>query len=278
MPRPQNIKIVKASGLEEPFSLEKLHRSIVKSGLSDQYGRKIAEEVAKKVHAGNKTRDIYKSTLHILKRHSPVVAAHYSLKRSIFELGPSGHAFEDFVSRYFQAIGYNTKVCVNIQGRLVRHEVDIVGEKDGKKVFVECKFHNRLGIKNDIKIALYVKARWDDLKQGPEGKDLTAFYLASNTAFTSDAITYARGTGLSLLGMNFPEGNSFLDRISTLNLYPVTSLRRLSKKMHRDLLDRGIILARDLLQKPQELARLGLSPEDREVVLEEVHILLKDQQ
>ena len=74
------------------------------------------------------------------------------LKKAIFDLGPSGHHFETFVSRYFEEIGYTTKTCQTLNGRLVKHEIDIVGIKNGKRVFIECKFHNRIGIKNDIKI------------------------------------------------------------------------------------------------------------------------------
>lgn len=29
----------------------------------------------------------------------------------------------------------------------------------------EAKFHNELGIKSDLKVVLYVKARFDDLKE-----------------------------------------------------------------------------------------------------------------
>ena len=64
-----------------------------------------------------------------------------------------------------------------------------------KNTLIECKSHNRFGIKNDIKTALYVKARWDDLKEGPDGKKVESFVLASNTSFTKDALVYAEGTG-----------------------------------------------------------------------------------
>jgi len=42
---------------------------------------------------------------------------------------------------------------------------------DDKHIFVEAKFHNRLGVKTDLKVALYVKARFDDLKMVHKRKE-----------------------------------------------------------------------------------------------------------
>ncbi len=47
------------------------------------------------------------------------------------------------------------------------HEVDVLAEKDGRRVGIEVKFHNEQGGKTDIKDALYVHARYEDLKQAP---------------------------------------------------------------------------------------------------------------
>ena len=116
-----------------------------------------------------------------------------------------------------------------MQGEFVRHEVDVVATKANYQIYVECKFHNNEGHRNDIKTVLYVKARWDDLKNGPDGKYLHEFYVSSNTAFSSDAIAYAKGVGLKLLGVNAPEKESLLDKIKIHKLYPITSLKRLKK-------------------------------------------------
>jgi hypothetical protein len=132
-----------------------------------------------------------------------------------------------------------------------------------------------VGIKNDIKIALYVKARWDDLKNGPEGKTLTGFHLASNTTFTKDALAYAKGTGLNLLGVNAPEECSFLDQIKNLNLYPITSLKRLSKMIKLQLLEKNIVLAKELRQHRTLLMRLGMTEVDYEGLMLELDQLLK---
>lgn len=201
--------------------------------------------------------DIFKSALKHVRNTSPLATVHYSLKRSLFALGPEGHNFEAFVARYFEARGFRTETCKNLKGKHVRHEVDVIASDGTNRFYIECKFHNHAGIKNDVKIALYVKARWDDLKEGPEGKNLTGYYVASNTAFTLDALTYSKGTGLRLLGLNAPEGSSFLEEIKVLRLYPITSLSSLGKGQKRHLLSKGIILAQDLKGKEDLLRSFG---------------------
>jgi hypothetical protein len=269
----KNFQIYKSHGGLEKFSNEKLYSSLRRSGLQPKQCQLITDKVSREIGEGSKTRDIYRKTLRLVNQSSPVAAVHYSLKKAIFDLGPSGHHFETFVSRYFEEIGYTTKTCQTLNGLLVKHEIDIVGIKNGKRVFIECKFHNRIGIKNDIKIALYVKARWDDLKQGAEGKKLDAFYLASNTAFTLDAITYANGTGLKLLGVNAPVEKPFLEEIKALHLYPITSLKGLNKHFKNELLSRNILLAKELPNQINLLLKMGMEQRVIDQLLQEITLL-----
>ncbi len=269
----RHFNIIKASGRPEIFSKNKLYQSIQHSGLSPKACKNITEQIASELNEGFKTRDIYRKALHLVKASSQVAAVQYSLKRALFDLGPSGHNFELFVSRYFEAKGFKTKTCQLVQGKFVKHEIDVLTEKNGLRNFVECKFHNRLGIKNDIKIALYVKARWDDLRTGPEGKLLKEFYLVSNTAFSTDAITYANGSGLKLLGINAPTGRSFLDEIKEMKLYPITSLRCINKSLKNSLIDKKIILARDLCGRKDVLSQLGINDSIIRDIMSEVNIL-----
>lgn len=270
--------IIKSTGIEELFSRQKLKRSIERTGLNPKYCKKIAEEVAKKVvneAPRPTTNEIYKETIKLIKKQSSVAATHYSLKKSLIELGPTGYEFEIFVSKYFEAIGFETFVDVTMQGQFVTHEVDVIANKPNYSVYTECKFHNNSGRKNDIKIALYVKARWDDLKQGPDGKYLKEFVLATNTAFTSDAITYANGVGLKLLGVNAPE-ESFIDKIKRYKLYPITSLMRLKKHTIRTLLNQKIVLCVDLLNEEKTLMKMGMSIDEIELIFSDINKLLKN--
>lgn len=265
--------VYKSNGKIERFSKRKLYSSLKRSGLSSNQSHLITEKVSKEIKEGEKTKNIYKKTLRLVNHDSHEAAAHYSLKRAIFDLGPTGHHFETYVAKYFAELGYKTKTCQTIKGEHVKHEVDVIAERNGRQVFVECKFHNRIGIKNDIKVALYVKARWDDLYNGPEGKNLDGFYLASNTSFSLDAITYAEGTGLKLLGVNAPIGTSFLDEIKSLHLYPITSLRRLSKKIITQLLARNVVLATEIPENLDLLKGFGMDELEIEKLIREIELL-----
>jgi hypothetical protein len=271
--RPRQFKVLKASGRSEPFSRKKLFLSLERTGLPPRECQEISARVAREVGEGAETRDIFKKTLKLVKETSPLGAVNYSLKRSLFDLGPEGHHFETFVARYFAAIGFETETRNVLRGRFVRHEVDVIALKDGQASFCECKFHNHAGIKNDIKVALYVKARWDDLREGPDGARLRTFYVASNTSFSQDAITYATGTGLHLLGVNMPAGESFLDEIKKLKLYPLTSLRRLPKLYRKELLARDVVLARDVLGQRNLLLKLGLRDDEWPTLIREIDLL-----
>lgn len=269
--------IIKSSGQSEPFSARKLQRSLQRTGLRPKYCKEISAEIAQKIKPGTSTRDIYKKTFKLIHKQSPIAATHYSLKKSLLELGPSGFEFEYFVSKYFEAIGYKTYVGITLQGEFVRHEVDVVASKPNYQIYVECKFHNNSGRKNDIKTVLYVRARWEDLQNGPDGKYLREYFLASNTAFTQDAITYANGTGLNLLGVNAPEEESFLDKIKKHKLYPITSLKRLKKIYLKELLRKKIILCKDLLMERNFLVKIGMSDEEINAVFKDVNKLIQEE-
>lgn len=244
--------IFKANGTQENFSSAKLKRSLERAGLQPSDCDEITSTVKHSMIPGDRTKDIYDRCVSLLHKRSPIAAVNYSLKRALFDLGPSGHPFETYVARYFNQLGYKTMTRQKIRGHLVTHEVDVVGNRLGEFVFVECKFHNRAGIKNDIKVALYVKARRDDL-------GVKNFYLASNTAFTVDAITYAKGSGIHLLGVNAPTEHSFFDQIIERRLYPITSLRRLPRRIRDELLIRDVVLAQEVRDHESLVKKLGLS-------------------
>ena len=269
----KKFQILKSSGYPESFSRRKLLLSLKRSGLPNKQCQKITDEVANEVDEGSNTRSIYQKTLRLVNQSSSLAAVNYSLKRAIFDLGPAGHFFEAFVGRYFQELGYTTKTCQVLQGRFVTHEVDVVATRKGKDSFVECKFHNRSGIKNDIKIALYVKARRDDLRDGPAGKNLKYFYVASNTAFTLDAIKYSKGSDIHLLGINTPVEHPFIEEVRGLRLYPVTRLRSINRHYKLELLKRDIILAKELTDNVSVLEKMGFTENEINKVLDEVELL-----
>ena len=78
-------------------------------------------------------------------------------------LGPTGFPFEQFVAEIFKAEAYSTITDQIVQGKCVEHEIDVVAWKEKELIMVEAKFHTDFNLKSDLKIVLYVKARYDDI-------------------------------------------------------------------------------------------------------------------
>ena len=155
-----NILIRKADGEEEVFDLSKLDSSLEKAGASDSMRKQVGAHVMRELKPGMTTEEIYRHAFEILRREERApVAARYSIKRAVFSLGPSGFPFEEFLAEVMRAHGWTARTEVALNGHCAPHEVDVLAEKNGRRVGIEAKFHNEPGGKTDIKDALYVRAR-----------------------------------------------------------------------------------------------------------------------
>jgi len=267
----KKLKIIKSSGLSEEYSPEKLMRSLHLSGLAPSESEEVLTKVETEIikddgKAEETTEQIFKKAREIVYKKSHLAGLKYSLKAAILDLGPTGFIFERFIAMALEYQGYKTKVDIILKGHCVNHEVDIYAKNSDSVILGECKFHNIPNVKNDLKTALYVKARMDDLKENKENK-FNEFYLISNTSFSKDAIQYAHCSGLRLIGFNYPEKKNLYDLIEENYLYPITSLIHLKKSDITMLLDKGIIICKDLCEKVDELYALGYKREDAERIL-----------
>jgi hypothetical protein len=129
---------------------------------------------------------------------------------------------------------------------------------------VECKYHNRQGRVNDVKIPLYIQSRFLDLKKQceNEGNHPLKFHegwVYTNTRFTSDAIDYAKCAGLKLVSWDYPPNDSLKEKINRSGLYPITSLAILTRKEKDIFLNNGIVLCKEICQNPQLIDMLNLN-------------------
>lgn len=266
--------VIKSSGHREPFNIHKFQRSLRRVGARPDLIEQLTSEVLNAPEL-NTTYKIYAYAYDHLRGISRPTAARYSLKYALYELGPTGFTFERFIGEIFKAQGYTIRVDVILQGICVDHEIDVSIEKDDQHYFVECKFHNRAGMKTDVRDALYTKARFEDLAV-PSSTNAQIFkgvWLATNTQFTSKAIAYGNCSGVALLGWAYPEDEGIASLIDRLGLHPITGITYLTASSKRTLLDEGIILCRDLIEQPQILKRLHLGQIEQELVLEECRAL-----
>ncbi len=268
------IQITKADGEQESFDPAKLRASLLWAGAQPSECEHILQKVSTDVRDGATTEDIYHHAFQMLREHSaPAVAARYSIKRALFALGPSGFPFEQFFASVLQAHGWRTQTGVALTGRCAPHEVDVLAEKNGFRVGIEAKFHNDAGGKTDIKDALYVHARYEDLKKAPEEPSrVHEGWLVTNTRFTRNAIRYAQCTNLSLIGWDFPRGNGLQHMIETGRVHPLTCLTTLTDNEKHSLLDKRLVLCRDVLT-PHLLEEYGVQKNRIDRIVEEARFL-----
>jgi len=272
------IHITKASGEQAEFSEEKIRKSLRRSGASEEQINRIVKEVSTKLFNGITTRQIYRIAFGLLKKSSRHVAARYHLKKAIMELGPSGFPFEKFFAELLNHQGYITKTDQLEKGRCVIHEIDVIAEKDHHYFLAECKFHNQAGKINDVQLPLYFQARFTDVMEEWEKNQVRAEkihtgWVVTNTRFSVDAIRYGTCAGLKLLGWDYPFGSALKDQIDTLGLYPLTCLTSLLRSEKQELLNKGIVLCRDLQIHKEILESLHIKPIRLSVINKELEEL-----
>lgn len=286
MPTPTApLYITKADGAKELFDEAKLVESLTNAGGTAEAVARTVEHVKNKIAEFSKsqpsksaiavtTSDIYRHAFDILRRESLPVATKYSLRRALAELGPDGFPFERFVADIFKDWKYDTLTDQVVKGSCVEHEVDVVAWNADKLIMVEAKFHNEFGLKSDLKVALYVKARIDDLKaagetfiyngkvgemQSDKKRKLDEGWLVTNTKFTDQAVRYGECVGLRMIGWNYPARGNLRDLIIESRLHPFTCLSTLSNVDKKSLLKEGVILCKEIT--PTVLKNIGLDAE-----------------
>lgn len=266
---------MKADGTQEPFAREKLLTSLRRTGADDTLAEDIADDVEHSLSNGVTTNEIYRKAFASLREHRRGVAARYSLKRAVLDLGPSGFPFESYLAELLRREGYECQTDQIVQGACVEHEVDVVARKGERVTYIEAKFHNTAGFKTDLKTVLYVKARMDDIRTSHGAKETVIGMVATNTKFTSFAENYASCQGLELLGWDVPEGHSLHELIEKTGLYPITALTTLNKNEKMALLSQQLVLCNRLSMQEPALAEAGVRGKKAEMVLEEAGALCK---
>lgn len=272
------INIIKYSGEVQAFNVEKLKRSLRHSKASEQLVQEIAQEVQEQLTEGMTTKRIYEIAYKMLKRKSKSGSARYKLKKAIMEFGPTGYPFEKYVGKILEYEGFKTDVGVVMQGHCVTHEVDVTALKTKEHYLIECKFHSDQGRICNVKIPLYIQSRFKDLeihwlKQKDHSLKFHKGWVYTNTRFSSDAIQFGECAGLGLVSWDYPEKNSLKSKIDSSRLYPITALPSLSKQEKQKILNKGIVLCREVCDNPKLLDDLGMASSKKKNILKEANEL-----
>jgi len=275
----QNILVRKASGDEEPFSEEKLKNSLKNAGAPEEIIEEVTDDIMQWIYEGVSTRKIYARAFSILQQKKNHLATKYKLKKAIMELGPTGYPFEHFVGKILEYKGFSTLVGQIIKGYCVSHEVDVIATAGNEQHLIECKYGQSPGKTVSVQVPLYVRSRVNDIIRKQQESDLYrgfTFYgwVVTNTRFTSDAIDYGKCSGLRLLSWDYPADNGLKDIIDREKIYPVTVLNQLSSIRKKILLEKGIVICRQLIENPEALEFLQLTNKEHKNLMNELEAIL----
>ena len=259
--------VLKADGTIEPYDKNKLLSSIKRAGIPPKIHQQVIDHVKKNLYENIPTSEIYTHIEEFFTKGNDVYSkTKYSLKRAIMELGPTGFPFESYVSEILKALGFDTEVGTFLIGNCVKHEVDVIAKNKNEKIMIECKFHNSPGIKSDLHVSLYTKARFEDLRKKHE---FSHAMLVTNTKISLDALSYANCEGVRVLSWSYPEGESLRDLIEKYKLYPLTQLSFLSLSQKQELLSQGFVLIKQICKDPRILSKITIPVNKREEIIKE---------
>ena len=271
----ENFQVIKSSGEKADFSLSKLRNSLYRSGADELTVDIILNSVRDELYQGISTKQIYNRAFALLKKSKSIYASKYKLKKAIYELGPTGFPFENFIGAMMEYSGYKVEVGKILQGKCVHHEVDVIAIKNKQHIVAECKFHSEKRTTCNVKVPLYINSRYKDIIAQYKDTPLcpTEGWVVTNTRFTKDAVTYGACAGLYLLSWDYPKDNGLKDRIDRLGLYPITVSTLLTNREKQFLLSREIVLCRQLANDVFYLDHLGISETRKTKILAEASML-----
>lgn len=271
----ESVNIIKADGRRETFDRGKLEASLHKTGASADTISRIIAHVEKEIIDGMTTSQIHKHAFFLLHKLQTPAAQRYSLRRAVMDLGPSGFPFEKYVGEILKNRGYDVETDCIVQGGCVPHEVDVVAWNDDRLLMVEAKFHNDQRIKSDLRVALCVKARFDDLREathfyGNRRRGLDDYWIITNTKFTTTAIEYGACKGLTMIGWNYPAKGNLQEMIEDGDLMPLTCLTEISQEELKMLFEKGLVLCKQIRGNVSILVDSGLDKIRAEKIVNEI--------
>jgi len=275
-----NINIKKQSGDLAPFSRHALKKSLLNSGASPNDADEICDSIVDELYEGIATNKLYDKAYKLLKERNSSIAARYSLKRALQDLGPEGFFFEKWVAKIFEVQDYETITSQTLVGKsTISHEIDVVVSNKTQDIICECKFRNDLDAKISVTTPMYFLSRFIDVKENTFnffGRNFVPQkgYLITNAYFTSDSIAFANCYDISLISWNYPENSSIKNLTDKQGLYPITCLTTLTKDEEHILLKKNCILVRDLINNPVLLDHFKFSEDRKIVILKEANDLI----
>jgi HJR/Mrr/RecB family endonuclease len=240
------VKVVKVNGEIENYSEEKIRSSAARVGVPSDLTEAMLTEIREKLYDGIPTTEIFQIIKNYLNQSStPHLASKYNLKAALAELGPSGYPFEQYIAALLKELGYQVETNKTIAGKCVTHEVDVLAYQDNLTYFIEAKFHRHHTQRSDVKVPLYIRARYEDISSAFSKP--SAPWIITNTRFSKDALSYALCREIKLTSWGYPKGEGIMDLIEKTGLHPITMLDGLTAADKKLLLSQNIVTCRQFV-------------------------------
>ncbi|MDX1445726.1 restriction endonuclease [Lishizhenia sp.] len=270
----EQISILKMNGKHDVFDARKLRLSLKNSGATDDMINHVLSEVSAALYENISTEEIHKIAFSRLRQYKRSIAARYKLKKALLEMGPSGFPFEKIVEQTLIHQGYQTETDQILEGVCVKHEVDVIAQKDNRYLLVECKFHSEQSRQSDVKIPLYIQSRFHDIKQNwkklnQHQNKIHEGWIFTNTRFSKDAIQYGNCMGIKLVDWDSPAQGSLKELIDQAGLHPITCLTSLSLNEKHKLLNENIVLCKELMNSRNILFKIDIHKQRHSNILSE---------
>ncbi len=270
----QIITVKKANGDEQLFDMEKLVRSLRNAGADDFVIEKVTQNIKNWIFDGVTTKKIYDRAFRQMRSIKALTAARYRLKQAMLEMGPTGYPFEKLCGSVFETFGHSVETGIVVEGCCITHEMDVIATGNKEQSLCECKYSVDQGKRVGIQVPLYVKSRVEDIVN--KRKTMTEYqgfsfktWVITNTRFSEDSVDYAQCAGINLLSWDFPFGNGLKELIEKNRLFPITVLINLTKKEKATLLEKGIVLCRQILENKEVLREFNMTAErSKKLVME----------
>jgi Holliday junction resolvase-like predicted endonuclease len=250
--------VKKFDGSKQQFDKNRIIRTCMRNGASEETATKIANRIEKNAHDGMRTQEILDLIWEYLREHHPESQMRVDLRLAL-SLLRSKPDFENYASLILKDLGYSVQSNMVLRGRCIEHEIDAIAQKEDRTIYVEVKHHNRAHTYTPLEVSMKVWATLQDLiagkKLGYHNINFTKALIICNTKFTDHARVYADCVGIDHIGWKSPVSNGLEDIIERRSLYPVTVLKE-DRGLLRLLVGNGVLLLRQLIEEDAErLAR-----------------------
>ncbi len=247
------MKIIKSSGERVDYDPQKIRETLLRTGADEKLVDRVVDRVSKRVTRDMATKRLFSIVRRELRRENRSLAQRYNLRNALIKLGPAGFKFEKYVSSILNAYDYAANVPdKDLVGLCVNHEVDVIAEKDGRRIMIEAKFRNRFGDKVRLKDTMATWSRYVDLLDGSRQNGscphLDEVWIVTNGSFSDRSLQFGICKGIDMVGWSTKE-HSLATLVDHASLYPITVIDGLRQWELDKFADIGLMLCREVATK-----------------------------